>query len=86
MLFSLLKHCLDLYTTNTFCSESLRIFLCFTSISHGVKNCFARLWGTGISDAVFIFLGSDIRPMWPLCQRKYHYVVEMCSIDIALTK
>ena len=30
---------------------------CFTtSISHGVENYFPRLWGTGISDAIFINL------------------------------
>ena len=29
-------------------------FYCFiSSISHGVKNCFPRLWGTRISDAIF---------------------------------
>ena len=29
-------------------------FYCFiSSISNGVKNCFPRLWGTGISDAIF---------------------------------
>ena len=28
---------------------------CFTtSISHGVEKCFPRLWGTGISDAIFL--------------------------------
>ena len=30
---------------------------CFTtSISHGVENYFPRLWGTGISDAIFYSL------------------------------
>ena len=29
---------------------------CFTtSTSHGVENYFPRLWGTGISDAIFYF-------------------------------
>ena len=52
MLFSLLKHHLDLYITYT----ALKVFqslYCFTtSISHGVENYFPRLWGTGISDAI----------------------------------
>ena len=31
-----------------------RSLTCFTtSISHGVENYFPRLWGTGISDAIF---------------------------------
>ena len=53
MLFSLLKQDLDLYTTET----ALKVFqslYCFTtSISYSVENYFPRLWGTGISDAIF---------------------------------
>ena len=56
MLFSLLKHYLDLYISET----ALKVFqslYCFTtSISHGVENYFSRLWGTGISDAIFFLL------------------------------
>ena len=48
MLFSLLKHYLD---TAVKVSQSLYCFT--TSISHGVENYFPRLWGTGISDAIF---------------------------------
>ena len=34
-----------------------RSLYCFTaSISHGVKNYFPRLWGRGISDAIFCSL------------------------------
>ena len=51
MLFSLLKHFLD---TDTALKVSQSVY-CFTaSISHGVENYFPRLWGTGISDAIFI--------------------------------
>ena len=32
-------------------SQSMHSFT--TSISHGVENYFPRLWGTGISDAIF---------------------------------
>ena len=52
---------------------------CFTtSISHGVENYFPRLWGTGISDAIFrdimsIFLNTEsidinnvIQLQWPM--------------------
>ena len=53
MLFSLLKHHLELYITDTPLKVS-RSFYCFTtSIFHGVENYFPRLWGTGISDAIF---------------------------------
>ena len=48
MLFSLLKHYLD---TDLKVSQSVYFFT--TSISHGVENYFPRLWGTGISGAIF---------------------------------
>ena len=56
MFFSLLEHYLELYITDTAqkIPKSLYCFTCFTtSIFHGVKNYFLRLWGTGISDAIF---------------------------------
>ena len=53
MLFSLLKHHLDLNITDTALKVVSRSLYCFTtSISHGVENYFPRLWGTGISDAI----------------------------------
>ena len=52
-LFSPLKHYLDLYITHIALKVSLS-FYCFTTISHGVENYFPRLWGTGISDAIFL--------------------------------
>ena len=51
MLFSLLKHYLD---TDTARKVSQSVYCFTTFISHGVENCFPRLWGTGISDAIFI--------------------------------
>ena len=50
MLFSLLKHFLD---TDTALKVSQSVYYFTASISHGVENCFPRLWGTGISDAIF---------------------------------
>ena len=50
MLFSLLKHYLD---TDTALKVSQSVYCFTTSISHGVENYFSRLWGTGISDAIF---------------------------------
>ena len=46
MLFSLLKHYLYFYITDTAMkvSQSLNCFTTF--ISHGVENFFPRLWGT----------------------------------------
>ena len=44
---------LELYITDTALKVSQSLY-CFTiSISHGVENYFPKLWGTGISDAIF---------------------------------
>ena len=41
------------YKTDT-ALKVFRTLYCFTtSISHGVEKYFPRLWGTGISDAIF---------------------------------
>ena len=53
MLFSLLKHHFDLNITDTALKVSRSLYCFTTSISHGVENYFPRLWGTGISDAIF---------------------------------
>ena len=53
MLFSLLKHYLELYVTGTGLKVSRSLYCFTTSISHGVENYFPRLWGMGISDAIF---------------------------------
>ena len=60
MLFSLLKHYLD---TDTALKVSQSVYCFTTSISHGVENYFPRLWGTGISDAIFF---TSLEPHWPL--------------------
>ena len=52
MLFSLFKHYLELYITDTALNVSRSLYF-FTTISHGVEKLFPRLWGTGISDAIF---------------------------------
>ena len=48
MLFSLLKHYLELYITNTALKVSRSVYCFATSISHGVENYFPRLWGMGM--------------------------------------
>ena len=53
MLFSLLKHYLDLYITDAALKVSQSLYCFTTFISHGLENYFPRLWGTGISDAIF---------------------------------
>ena len=53
MLFSLLKHYLELYVTDTAVKVSRSLYCFTTFISHGVKNYFPRLWGMGISNAIF---------------------------------
>ena len=54
MLFSLLKHHVDLNVTYTALKVSQSLYYFTTSISHGVENYFPRLWGTVISDAIFM--------------------------------
>ena len=56
MSFSLLKHYLDLYISDTALEVSQSLYCFTTSICHGVENFFPRLWGTGISDAIFVAL------------------------------
>ena len=53
MLFSLLKHYLDLYITDTALKISQSLYCFTTSISYGVRKYFPWLWDTGISDAIF---------------------------------
>ena len=65
MLFSLLKHYLDIALK---VSQSVYCFT--TSISHGVENYFPRLWGTGISDAIFLLdNGRDLYLNLDICTR-----------------
>ena len=54
MLLSLLKHYLELYITDTALEVSRSLYCFTTAIFHGVENYFPRLWGTGISDAIFV--------------------------------
>ena len=42
-----------LHKWHHFVKVSWSFYCSISSISHGVKNCFPRLWGTGISDAIF---------------------------------
>ena len=49
MLFSLLKHYLDLYITDTALKVSQSLYCFTTSISHGVENHFPDF-----SDAIFV--------------------------------
>ena len=52
----LLQHDLHPYITDTALTVSQSLY-CFTAfICYGVENRFSRLWGTGISDAIFIVI------------------------------
>ena len=53
MLFSLLKH-LELFIANTALKVS-RSFTVSPLLYLSVEKFFPRLWGTGISDAIFLF-------------------------------
>ena len=54
MLFSLRKHHLDLFVADTALKVSRSLYCFTTSMPHGVENYFPRLWGMGISDAIFL--------------------------------
>ena len=56
MLFSLLKHYLELYITDTALKVSRSLYSFTSSIFLGVENFFPMLWGTGISDGIFNFM------------------------------
>ena len=75
MLLSLLKHYLDTDTT-------LKVFqsvYCFTtSISYCVENYFPRLWGTGISDAIFII------QMLVLTVESYNSMTKFIALNLCL--
>ena len=57
MLFSLLKHYLELYISGTALKVSWSLYCFTTSLCHGVENYFPRLWGMGISDAISVISG-----------------------------
>ena len=64
MLFSVLKHYLDLYISDTALKVS-RSLNCFTtSLFHGVENYFPGLWGSGISDAIFSQFKLGVSRWW----------------------
>ena len=67
MLFSLLKHYLNLYISDTALNVSRSLYCFTTTVCHGVENYFPRLWGMGISDAIFnisYFLSLDFHEFW----------------------
>ena len=70
MSFSLLKHYLDLNITDTALKVSQSWYYFTTSISHGVENYFPRLWGTDISDAMFL-LSVSLVHHW-CCKLLFH--------------
>ena len=75
MLFPLLKHYLD---TGTALKVSQSVYCFTTSISHGVENFFPRLWGTGISDAIFLLLFFSLLFS---CERSaFEYSKESCEM------
>ena len=46
---------MDLYISDTALKVFRSLYFFTPSICHSVVNYFPRLWGTGISDAIFIF-------------------------------
>ena len=60
MLFSLLKHYFEVYLTDTALKVSRSLYCFITPVSHVVENYFPSIWGTGISDAIFLFTKKKI--------------------------
>ena len=76
MLFSLHKHHLDLNITDTALKVSRSLYCFTTSISHVVENYFPRLWGTGISDAIFKMLViARLRVKFLRCHSLFHLFI-----------
>ena len=72
MLFCLRKHHLDLSVADTALKVSRSLYCFTTSISHGVENNFPRLWGMGISDAIFVHLSVHQNfGFWTLTQKRF---------------
>ena len=86
MLFSLLKHYLD---TDTALKVSQSVYCFTTSISHGVSNYFPRLWGTGISDAIFISIEMQRQIgecfLYCISFQSQHYPVFICIMNSYVT-
>ena len=81
MLFSLLKHYLD---TDTALKVSQSVYCFTTSISHGVEKYFPRLWGMGISDAIFKISSPNSHRMFLAMKTRtpshswYTVIIEAC--------
>ena len=82
MSFSLLKHYLD---TDTALKVSQSLYCFTTSISHSVENYFPRLWGTGISDAIFFLFLSASRQPYVLKDRMLLYLYKMITLPFDYT-
>ena len=80
--FLSLKHCFlyYLYVTDTALKVSQSSYCFTTSISHGVKNFFSRLWGTGISDAICLTFDSQLlcicRNLLSMGEHPLHYITQ----------
>ena len=57
------KHYLDLYITDSALKVSWSLYWYSTSVSHGVGKYFPWLWGTGISDAIFVLIDNQVHLM-----------------------
>ena len=78
MLFSLLKHYLDIYITDTALEVSRPFYSVTASMPHGVENYFSGLGGTGISDAIFSNVAQKAKVIliWPFKKiQDFMYIV-----------
>ena len=71
MLFSLLKHYLDLYISDSVLKVFWSLYCFTTSICHGVEKYFPRLWGMGISDATLLSIFKH--GSWLLFGMEYYF-------------
>ena len=66
MLFSLFKHYLEIYITDTALKVSQSLYCFITSVSHGVENYFPRLWGMGIIWCYFLWIKFQSETIHPV--------------------
>ena len=78
MLFSLLKHYLEPCKTDTALKVSRSLYCFTTSISHGVESYFPRLWGTGISGAIFV----ELNILMHLCRTRRERVCLCYNVEV----
>ena len=85
MLFSLLKNYLELCIHVTAIKVSRYLYCFTTSISYDVQNYFPRLWGTGISDALFASVVKRTKLLFLQFQQDIKILIDANNLDNSRT-